>query len=145
MKDIFEKYIHKVQYYETDKMGIVHHSNYIRWFEEARCDMLYQMGYEYDYMEKIGVIIPVLSVSCEYKQMVYYGDTVQIIPKAEFFNGVKFNCSYKIINTKTNNLTTIGTSSHCFLGKDYKPIFLKKTNKDIYDVMLNLVNKDLYN
>ena len=38
---------HKVQYYETDGMGIVHHSNYIRWFEEARVDLLEQLGFGY--------------------------------------------------------------------------------------------------
>ena len=41
-------YDHKVQYYETDGMGIVHHSNYIRWFEEARVDLLEQLGFGYD-------------------------------------------------------------------------------------------------
>ena len=40
-------YDHKVQYYETDGMGIVHHSNYIRWFEEARVDLLEQLGFGY--------------------------------------------------------------------------------------------------
>ena len=39
-----EPYVHKVQYYETDKMGIVHHSNYIRWMEEARIDFLDSVG-----------------------------------------------------------------------------------------------------
>ena len=40
-------YQHKVQYYETDKMGITHHSNYIRWMEEARIDFLEQLGWNY--------------------------------------------------------------------------------------------------
>ena len=45
------EYTHKVQYYETDQMGIVHHSNYIRWFEEARSDVLEKAGMGYDVME----------------------------------------------------------------------------------------------
>ena len=48
-------YRHKVQYYETDTMKIVHHSNYVRWMEEARVDMLEQMGIGYDVMEKEGI------------------------------------------------------------------------------------------
>ena len=55
-------YIHKVQYYETDQMGIVHHSNYIRWFEEARIDLLEQLGIGYDMIEKEGIISPVIGV-----------------------------------------------------------------------------------
>ena len=41
------KYTHKVHYYETDKMGIVHHSNYIKWLEEARVEMMREMGYSF--------------------------------------------------------------------------------------------------
>ena len=57
-------YDHKVQYYETDGMGIVHHSNYIRWFEEARVDLLEQLGFGYDRIEEAGYSGPVLEVSC---------------------------------------------------------------------------------
>ena len=57
-------YIRTVQYYETDKMGIVHHSNYIRWFEESRIDLMDQMEAGYKALEDSGILIPVLSVSC---------------------------------------------------------------------------------
>ena len=56
-------YRHRVQYYETDQMKVVHHSNYIRWFEEARTDFLEKSGFSYAWMEEQGIIIPVLSVS----------------------------------------------------------------------------------
>ena len=56
------EYIHKVQYYETDKMSIVHHSNYIRWFEEARIDWLEKAGCDMKTIEAAGVLIP-LNVS----------------------------------------------------------------------------------
>ena len=68
---------HKVQYYETDGMGIVHHSNYIRWFEEARVDLLEQLGFGYDRIEAAGYSGPVLEVSCQYKTMSKFGETVQ--------------------------------------------------------------------
>ena len=55
-------YIHKVQYYETDKMGITHHSNYVRWMEEARIEFLDQIGWSYVRMEEEGIISPVLAV-----------------------------------------------------------------------------------
>ena len=65
--DLHKGYNHTVQYYETDKMGITHHSNYIRWMEEARVDFLKQIGWDYDKLEEIGVISPVTEVSCKYK------------------------------------------------------------------------------
>lgn len=52
------KYEHKTQYYETDQMGIIHHSNYIRWFEEARIDFMDHCGFSYAQMEKDGLISP---------------------------------------------------------------------------------------
>ena len=51
-----EIYRHKVQYYETDKMGITHHSNYIRWMEEARIDFLAQIGWNYERLEVMGIV-----------------------------------------------------------------------------------------
>ena len=68
-------YTHKVHYYETDRMAIVHHSNYIRWFEEARLHQLEQWGMDYSSMEEQGILIPVVDVSCKYHHSVRYGDT----------------------------------------------------------------------
>ena len=61
MKDL-KVYTHNAKYYETDQMGIIHHSNYIRWMEEARIDMMEQIGMSYADMEKAGIISPVLSI-----------------------------------------------------------------------------------
>ena len=59
-------YEHHAKYYETDQMGIIHHSNYIKWMEEARMDLMEQIGLSYKEMEAMEIISPVLSVSCEY-------------------------------------------------------------------------------
>ena len=56
------KYIHQAQYYETDQMGIIHHSNYIRWMEEARIAYMDELGFPYKKVEEAGIISPVLSV-----------------------------------------------------------------------------------
>ena len=60
-------YIRKVQYYETDMMGVTHHANYIHWMEEAKVDFMDQLGFPYTRMEAEGVSSPVIAVSCEYK------------------------------------------------------------------------------
>ena len=69
-------YEHHAKYYETDQMGIIHHSNYIKWMEEARMDLMDQIGLSYKQMEEMEIISPVLSVSCEYHSMVHFDDTV---------------------------------------------------------------------
>lgn len=71
-------YTHKVQYYETDKMQITHHSNYIRIMEEARIDFLSQIGWGYDKMENEGIISPVVSVTCDYKRSTSFPDMIHV-------------------------------------------------------------------
>ena len=78
MKSEITPYIHRAQYYETDRMGIIHHSNYIRWMEEARNDFLSKIGYSYSRMESEGITSPVVSVSCEYRSPVRFDDAVEI-------------------------------------------------------------------
>ena len=95
---IYKPYKHLVQYYETDQMGIVHHSNYIRWFEEARSYILEENGFGYKKMEELGIISPVLSVNARYKSMTHYYDTVIIKPD---FSNLFFCCPASMMLSST--------------------------------------------
>lgn len=121
-----QPYKHKVQYYETDQMGVVHHSNYIRWFEEARTDFMEQMGMGYDEMEREGVISPVLSVEADYLRMVHFGETVTIETAVREYNGIKLTVEYQVINDATGMVHCRGITKHCFLNKQGRPISLKR-------------------
>ena len=70
-----------IRYYETDQMGIVHHSNYIRFFECARNVMMEELGYPIQKCEEDGVTIPVVSVECHYKFPAKMGDTVTAVAR----------------------------------------------------------------
>ncbi len=130
----FPPYFHKVQYYETDKMGIVHHSNYLRWFEEARTEYLESAGMGYDIMEKNSIIIPVLKASCQYKISVEYGNTVAVIMKISNYNGIKFSIKYEVYSHDMSVLHAYGETEHCFLDKNFKPVNIKKYNKEAADI-----------
>lgn len=125
-----EPFEHRAQYYETDQMGVVHHSNYIRWFESARIDCMEQMGIPYGKMEEQGIISPVLTVSCEYRAMTHFGDTVLITPAVKSYNSVRLVLSYEIRDKKTGVLNASGETSHCFLNKNGKIVSLKKEAPD---------------
>ncbi len=118
-------YRHKAQYYETDTMKIVHHSNYIRWMEEARVDMLEQVGLGYDMMEKEGVLSPVLSVECEFKGMTRFAETVEIRVRLEKYTGVRFELSYEMTGPD-GTLRARGKSTHCFIDGSGRPISLRR-------------------
>lgn len=134
-------YEHKVQYYETDKMGVVHHSNYIRWFEECRVDLMEKEGLGYPQMEGQHIICPVVSVSCKYVSMTEFGDTVEIFPKVEKFNGIRLALSYEIKDKETGTLRCKGDSSHCFLDKNGMPANLKKLSPEYYEMFKSLKEK----
>ncbi len=134
------EYIHKVQYYETDKMSIVHHSNYIRWFEEARIDWLEKAGCDMKTIEEAGLLIPVMSVTCNYHSMVRFGDRVIVRTKVESFNGIKTVFTYEIVDEKTGELRNTGSSKHCFIDGDGKIISLKKYNQEIYEKLSTFVD-----
>ena len=134
------EYIHKVQYYETDKMAIVHHSNYIRWFEEARVDWLEQIGCTMQSIEEDGVLIPVMSVTCNYQSMVRFGDEVAVKIKIGKFNGIKIEMEYEIRDVATGELRTTGSSSHCFIDSEGKLISLKKSKPEMYEKLMSQVS-----
>ena len=127
-------YRRKVYYYETDQMSIVHHSNYIRWFEEARIDFLEQIGIPMDVIEKNGVMIPVLSVTSNYRSMTRFGDEFIVKLKIEKYNGIKLQIIYEIVDSKTLEVRNTGSSSHCFIDMNEKVISLKKTHPDMHEI-----------
>lgn len=137
----FKPYQHHTQYYETDQMKIIHHSNYIRWFESARIDFLDQMGLSYAEMERRGISIPVLSIAAEYKTMVKFGDSVLINVIIETYNGVKLALSYTVKDSITNELRTTGTSLHCFMNDAGKPLSLRRVAPEIHEKFQLLVQK----
>ena len=136
MKQLFER---NINYYETDKMGVVHHSNYIRFFEEARCQFLKDANSPYDMLEEKGIMSPVLGVSCKYKRHVTFGDTIQIETSIKEFSGVKFTVQYKVYNKNTGELCIEGESNHCFTDSNLKPLNMKKHHPDIYENFMSLV------
>lgn len=132
-------YKHTVHYYETDKMGITHHSNYIRWMEEARVNFLEQIGFGYDKLEAMGIVSPVVSVECNYKKTSTFADDIFVEVKIAEFKGVKLKLSYTMKNSK-DEVVCEATSSHCFLNDKGFPIKLNKDYPDFNAVLCKLVN-----
>ncbi|MBQ9179397.1 MAG: acyl-CoA thioesterase, partial [Firmicutes bacterium] len=113
-------YRHKVQYYETDKMGVTHHSNYIRWMEEARIDYMNQLGYGYDEVEEGGIMSPVLSVECEYKSATTFPEEVDIEVWVEELKGVRFQLVYEMKKTSDGEVCCTGMTKHCIIDESGK-------------------------
>ncbi|MCH5339173.1 MAG: acyl-CoA thioesterase [Acetatifactor sp.] len=133
-------YEHVVQYYETDKMGITHHSNYIRWMEEARVDFLAQIGWDFAKLEAMGIVSPVVAVECHYKATTTFPETIRIFVSVEEFKGVKLKLNYKMLNGE-GKVVNEGKSEHCFLDSNGIPVRLNKDYPEFYQALTELSNK----
>lgn len=123
-------YKRKAHYHETDKMGIIHHSNYIKWMEEARVGFMDAMGLGYVRMEQMGIASPVVSLSVEYKDPVAFDDEVHIRLSVLKYSAAVLEVGYEFYNTATGKICTKASSRHCFI-KDNKPISLKRAYPEL--------------
>ncbi len=127
-------YEHKVQFYETDKMGISHHSNYIRWMEEARMAFFASCGADYGQLEEKGIESPVVSVECRYKAPSRFGEVLRIAVKTDYFNGVRLRFSYSFLDAQ-DKLIAAGMTEHCFVNSAGTVLNMKKACPEFWRSM----------
>lgn len=125
----------KINYYETDQMGIVHHSNYARFFEEARIAYMEEMGYPYERMEEEGVICPVLAISCRFMHSVRFGDKIRIKVRPTSVSKVKCAFAYEVADAETGELKAKGTSEHGFIDCEGKPVILSREIPEFFKML----------
>ena len=139
MEFIYER---KINYYETDRMGVVHHSNYIRYLEEARTEWLEVLNMPFDLLEKNEITIPVLGVNCTYKYHVTFGDTILIKTYAKEYTGVRMTIGYEVTDKKNGNIVLTGETKHCYTDRNLKPINLKKYAPQFHEKFLKLLENN---
>ena len=123
---VLTPYEHKTKYYETDQMGIIHQTNYMKWMEEARMDLMDQLGLGYKQMETMEIISPMLSVSINYRGVIRFDDTIIIKTRLTKYDGVMMEIEYTMYDKKTGEIRATASSSHCFLNRTGARISLKR-------------------
>lgn len=108
----------RVRYAETDRMGVVYHSNYLVWFETARIQMLDQIGMPYSEIEARGLYLPVLTVSAEYKSPARFDDNLEIHLFLKKKPRARMHFNYEVL--RGDELLAIGDSSHGFMDRSCK-------------------------
>lgn len=135
--------LHKVLYFETDRMGIVHHSNYIRWMEEGRLEYMRLNGVDYIDIENSGILMPVVSIDCRYRTSARFGDIAEIQTKLTQYNGVRMSFEYKIFMNNKSVLLCEGHSEHCFIDEvSRSPVNLKKKMPDVSEYVYELLAQE---
>ena len=129
------------RYAETDQMGIIHHSVYAIWYEQARTEFFNEIGFRYDEVEKNGVMTPLIELSCEYKRPAYYNQEVEVRTKIIKLTPVKFILEYDIYKQE-NQLINIGKTTLAWAdAKTFKIINLQKKYPEIYQLIEKAVEE----
>ncbi len=107
----------KIRYAETDQMGIVHHSNYLIYFEEARVSFMEHRGKPYHRMESEGILVPVVESYVKYMKPVYFGDEIEISVTFKAM-GVRFRFHYEVFRGKEK--VAEGYTTHVYVNRNFK-------------------------
>ncbi|MBL29827.1 MAG: thioesterase [Flavobacteriaceae bacterium] len=106
----------RIKYSDTDQMGIVHHSNYLKYFENARISWLRSVGVSYKKIEDSGILMPVVSASVEFIYPLYFDDEINIeiildeLPRATLIFDYKiFNQNKKLVCTGNTKLAFLNS------------------------------------
>jgi acyl-CoA thioester hydrolase len=103
----------EVRYAETDQMGVVHHANYIVWFELARTRLCALSGFHYAAIEKMGYLLMVTGVEARYRRPARYGDTVSVVCWGDRLGSRGMRFAYEV--RQGDDLLATGASDHIWV------------------------------
>lgn len=131
MQDWHETEI-RVRYAETDQMGIVHHSNYLVWYELGRSEFCRARGFSYKEMEeKDNALMVVAEVYCRYKSPAYYEDVLIIRTKLGEVRSRSIRFIYEIFRASDQALLSEGETLHVVTDSDKKVRSLPESYKSL--------------
>jgi acyl-CoA thioester hydrolase len=121
-----------VRYAETDQMGIVHHANYLVWFELGRTEFCKTRGFSYAEMEKDDdALMVVAEVYCRYKSPAFYDDKITIRSKVAEVRSRTVRFLYEIYRESDDSILVEGETMHIFTDKNKKVRTLPQKYKDL--------------
>ena len=122
----------RVRYAETDKMGVVYHSNYFVWFEVARTDLLRHSGSTYKDLEADGVSLPVIEAHCEYRQPARYDDELDVCVEADLPSPARVRFRYEVVRTSDTAVLVTGHTVHAAVDLDGRPVRLPQRVRQLF-------------
>lgn len=129
------KTVFTVRYAETDRMGIVHHSNYAVWFEVGRTEFLKSIGFSYSGTEDKGILLPLYEMKCKFISPAKYEDEIMVITTVKSYTRVRMIFSYKVLNADNGKLIATGETMHAWTDKELNPVNAEKFIPDVYTLL----------
>lgn len=162
MGKMWHQHVMRVHYKETDQMGVVHHGNYVSWFEIGRTEMMRDSGIAYRDMENLGLLLPVLDLDVKYHNPARYDDCVAVYTKLTHFTAVRMHFDYEVrridesictSNPSTRGdhersadelageLLASGKTLHMWLNKKWKPARIDRVAPDVYELLHDIISE----
>ena len=112
----------RVRYADTDQMGFVHHSNYVKYCEIARWEALREIGFPYNDFEKQGYIIRVISMKFDFKKPAFYDNNLTIKTIIKSLPKIKLIFEYEIYNEEYSLISKASTILAFVRKETHKPV-----------------------
>lgn len=126
-----------VRYAETDRMGIVHHSNYPVWFEAGRTDFIKALGMPYSEVESKGFLLPLIELKCFFKGAARYEDEITVRTGLRKATYTRVAFCYEILKNNGAECITEGETVHVWTNRAIKPLNIRKHAPDIHQLLEN--------
>ena len=126
---------YRIIYADTDQMGVVYHSNYFKFFEMCRGEMMRENNLSYKEVEELGFMLPIIESHCEYKLPAKYDDVIEISGKVAEVKGIRVKIECEVYCN--NKLLAKGYTVHICTNKDGKPIRVPEVLISMYEKSKN--------
>lgn len=157
MDQTWYQHVLRVYYKDTDQMGVVHHGNYVNWFEIGRTEMMEEAGFAYHDIENRGLLLPVLHMDLDYHKSAGYNEWVAIYTKVASFSPIRLQFDYEVRRMEKGTFTekveqsespgrntgceptgerlVSGSTMHMWLNDNWKPARIDKIAPDIFALL----------
>ena len=108
----------RVRFVETDLMGVVHHSNYLRWFEMARVEYLRRANVLLPELIAAGILFPITDVQCKYIQSAHFDEVIRVEAELVEFSRAKLCFAYRVLRDEDDLLLAEGSTQNVFTGNN---------------------------
>jgi len=108
------KTLYRVKFFDTDTFGVVHHSNYIRWFETGRVEFLRTLGIDLNNMMSDGILFPIIEIGAKFHAPARFDDELEIETTGEALTKAKLQFNYKIRRIGEEKVLVEGNSTNVF-------------------------------
>lgn len=129
----------RVRFSETDLMAVVHHTNYLRWFEMGRVAWFRQAGIDLNGLHDAGFMVPIVEVQCKYRQSARFDDVYEIQTTLKACSRVMIQFSYRILRKADGVLLAEGTSKNAFVNLEGK---VTRLTPDYYEKLQQLAAQE---